>query len=97
RLKNLCNNLKINPVQGAGGQSVSSARSISRSSAHPPRKNMCMARRESLAGSDYRVKAPNRRQKQEKQTMKYILLMSGTKAGVSHYRAWSKQDAETHM
>ena len=29
--------------------------------------------------------------------MKYILLMSGTKAGVSHYSAWSKQDAETHM
>src|SRR5499427_10029013 len=29
--------------------------------------------------------------------MKYILLMSGTKAGVDGYHAWSKQDIETHM
>ena len=29
--------------------------------------------------------------------MKYILLMSGTKAGVEGYHAWSKQDIETHM
>src|SRR5512133_1177823 len=29
--------------------------------------------------------------------MKYILLMSGTKAGVDGYRAWSKKDIETHM
>jgi hypothetical protein len=29
--------------------------------------------------------------------MKYILLMSGTKAGVDGYRAWSKNDIETHM
>lgn len=29
--------------------------------------------------------------------MKYILLMSGTKAGVDTYRAWSKQDIDAHM
>jgi hypothetical protein len=29
--------------------------------------------------------------------MKYILLMSGTKAGVEAYHAWSKQDIEAHM
>jgi hypothetical protein len=29
--------------------------------------------------------------------MKYILLMSGTKAGVDGYHAWSKQDIEAHM
>ncbi len=29
--------------------------------------------------------------------MKYILLMSGTKAGVDSYLAWSKHDVETHM
>jgi hypothetical protein len=29
--------------------------------------------------------------------MKYILLMSGTKAGVEGYHAWSKQDLEAHM
>lgn len=29
--------------------------------------------------------------------MKYILLMSGTKAGVGHYQAWSKQDIAAHM
>src|ERR1700693_5333528 len=29
--------------------------------------------------------------------MKYILLMSGTRAGVEGYHAWSKQDIETHM
>ncbi|HEY1658134.1 MAG TPA: YciI family protein [Candidatus Sulfotelmatobacter sp.] len=29
--------------------------------------------------------------------MKYILLMSGTKAGVAGYHAWSKQDIEAHM
>lgn len=29
--------------------------------------------------------------------MKYILLMSGTKAGVEGYHAWSKQDVEAHM
>ncbi len=29
--------------------------------------------------------------------MKYILLMSGTKAGVAGYHAWSKQDVERHM
>ena len=29
--------------------------------------------------------------------MKYILLMSGTKAGVEGYHAWLKQDIEAHM
>lgn len=29
--------------------------------------------------------------------MKYILLMSGTKAGVESYHAWSRQDIEAHM
>ena len=29
--------------------------------------------------------------------MKYILLMTGTKAGVDTYRAWSKHDIETHF
>lgn len=31
------------------------------------------------------------------QGMKYILLMSGTKAGVDTYRAWSKKDIDAHM
>ena len=29
--------------------------------------------------------------------MKYILLMTGTKAGVDTYHAWSKQDVDAHM
>jgi hypothetical protein len=29
--------------------------------------------------------------------MKYILLMSGTKASVGTYRAWSKKDIDAHM
>jgi hypothetical protein len=29
--------------------------------------------------------------------MKYILLMSGTKAGVSGYQSWSQSDRDTHM
>lgn len=29
--------------------------------------------------------------------MKYILLMSGTRAGVDSYRAWSKKDIDAHM
>jgi hypothetical protein len=29
--------------------------------------------------------------------MKYILLMSGAKAGVATYRTWSQKDIETHM
>jgi hypothetical protein len=28
--------------------------------------------------------------------MKYILLMSGSKAGVDQYRAWSKKDIDAH-
>ena len=29
--------------------------------------------------------------------MKYILLMSGTRAGVEAYHVWPKQDIEAHM
>ena len=29
--------------------------------------------------------------------MKYILLMSGTKSGVDGYRAWNKNDIDSHM
>jgi hypothetical protein len=29
--------------------------------------------------------------------MKYILLMSGTKAGVNGYHAWSQKDIQAHM
>jgi hypothetical protein len=29
--------------------------------------------------------------------MKYILLMSGTRAGVSGYHAWSQSDRDTHL
>ena len=29
--------------------------------------------------------------------MKYILLMSGAKAGVDAYRTWSKKDIDAHM
>lgn len=29
--------------------------------------------------------------------MKYILMMSGTQAGVSGYQAWSQSDRDTHM
>jgi len=29
--------------------------------------------------------------------MKYILLMSGTKAGVDHYQAWTQKDIQAHM
>ena len=29
--------------------------------------------------------------------MKYILLMTGAKAGVDTYRAWSKKDTDAHM
>jgi hypothetical protein len=29
--------------------------------------------------------------------MKYILLMSGTKAGVAEYQSWSQSDRNTHM
>jgi hypothetical protein len=35
--------------------------------------------------------------KEEAKDMKYILLMSGNRAGVESYHAWSKQDIETHM
>jgi hypothetical protein len=29
--------------------------------------------------------------------MKYILLMTGTQAGVDHYHAWSQKDIQAHM
>jgi hypothetical protein len=29
--------------------------------------------------------------------MKYVLLMSSTKAGVSRYHTWSQRDRDTHM
>ena len=29
--------------------------------------------------------------------MKYILLMTGTKAGIDTYKAWSKKDIQTHF
>jgi hypothetical protein len=29
--------------------------------------------------------------------MKYILLMTGSRAGVDTYRAWTKADADAHM
>jgi hypothetical protein len=29
--------------------------------------------------------------------MKYILMMSGTKAGMDGYRAWSRKDIDAHM
>jgi hypothetical protein len=29
--------------------------------------------------------------------MKYILLMSGTEAGVDHYHAWPQKDIQAHM
>lgn len=29
--------------------------------------------------------------------MKYILLMSGTKAGTEHYHAWPQKDIQAHM
>jgi hypothetical protein len=35
--------------------------------------------------------------KTEEQDMKYILLMTGTKAGVDTYHAWSKKDVDAHM
>jgi hypothetical protein len=35
--------------------------------------------------------------KEEQKQMKYILLMSGSSAGVEGYHAWSKQDIEAHM
>jgi hypothetical protein len=33
----------------------------------------------------------------EEKPMKYILLMTGTKAGVEHYRTWAPKDIDTHM
>ena len=36
-------------------------------------------------------------ERKEEKGMKYILLMSGTTAGVDTYRAWSKEDIDAHM
>src|ERR1022692_3987872 len=33
----------------------------------------------------------------EGETMKYILMMTGTKTGVDTYRAWSQKDIQTHF
>jgi hypothetical protein len=38
-----------------------------------------------------------RTQEKERTKMKYILLMSGTRAGVEGYHAWPKQEIEAHM
>jgi hypothetical protein len=38
------------------------------------------------------IQAPER-----EENMKYILLMSGVRAGVDTYRAWSKADMDAHM
>jgi hypothetical protein len=35
--------------------------------------------------------------REEQENMKYILMMTGTKAGVDTYRAWSKSDVEAHF
>ena len=35
--------------------------------------------------------------RERKEEMKYILLMSGSKAGVDSYRAWSQRDRDAHM
>jgi hypothetical protein len=44
------------------------------------------------------MNAPKGSEKQEGASdMKYILLMSGSKAGVDAYRAWSKNDIDAHM
>jgi hypothetical protein len=43
------------------------------------------------------MNAPKDGVKKEQEIMKYILLMSGSKAGVDSYRVWSKKDIETHM
>src|SRR5438477_12468656 len=44
------------------------------------------------------MNAPKGSGKQEgARDMKYILLMSGSKAGVDGYRAWSRKDIDAHM
>jgi len=48
------------------------------------------------AGANTKSKKENQNGTGERQ-MKYILLMSSTKAGVEGYHAWSKQDIEAHM
>src|SRR6201996_7901577 len=47
--------------------------------------------------SDYHMNARKAVRKKGATEMKYILLMSGTKAGVDGYRAWSKKDIDGHM
>jgi hypothetical protein len=39
----------------------------------------------------------NRRRRKRAQDMKYILLMTGTKAGVDGYKAWAAKDIQTHF
>jgi hypothetical protein len=52
-----------------------------------------------IPGSDYWMKAQaiQRNSKGENNAMKYILLMSSTKAGVSGYHTWAPSDRDTHL
>jgi hypothetical protein len=43
------------------------------------------------------VEAARKIQGERRRTMKYILMMTGTKQGVDTYRAWSKNDIEAHF
>src|SRR5262249_32875870 len=64
-------------------------------------KTRCVGCRELAAGSDYRVKAQiagaNMMNLKEPKNMKYILMMTGTKAGVDTYRAWSQSEIQAHF
>jgi hypothetical protein len=46
-----------------------------------------------------RINARTRQRKKQnrREKMKYILLMSGTKAGAEQYHSWSPKDIEAHM
>jgi hypothetical protein len=57
-----------------------------------------------MSRTQYRLRLPDEsakldvmRNNQGGIVMKYILLMSGTKAGVSGYHTWSQNDRATHM
>jgi hypothetical protein len=45
----------------------------------------------------FRLPYERARQSKGEEIMKYILMMSGTKAGVGGYHVWSQKDHETHM
>src|ERR1700734_988429 len=53
----------------------------------------------SLASDGCFTPSPSKRKTRTagEKDMKYILLMSGTRAGVEAYHAWSKEDIEAHM